>query len=195
MKVIVIDNKKGPNIINQKKSKNIICPEFHENIIINIDKNKILLYDCKNGHKKEYINIKAFEKTQYIDESLIICDNCKKQNKLETYENKFYICSNCKIKLCPVCKNIHYNSHDFIDYDIKNFYCDKHYDLYTFYYSDCKIDICTLCEKEHSNHKLITYGSIMPDINECNKELINLKNNIDRIKEDINYIIEELKNI
>jgi hypothetical protein len=35
----------------------------------------------------------------------------------------------------------------------------------------------------------------MPDINECNKELINLKNNIDRIKEDINYIIEELKNI
>ena len=41
MNLIVIDNKKGPNIINQKKSKNIICPEFHENIIINIDKNKI----------------------------------------------------------------------------------------------------------------------------------------------------------
>ena len=109
--------------------------------------------------------MEEFEKTQYIDESKIICDDCKKQNKSESYMNKFYICCNCKINLCPLCQNKHDKSHDFIDYDIKNFYCDIHYDLYNLYCIDCKKDICTMCEKEHSNHKLVTYGSFMPDIN------------------------------
>ena len=194
MSIIVVNYKDSEKIINQKKSRNIICPECKQNIRIKIDDQKISLYDCRNGHKKEYKSLEELEKTQYIDESKIICDDCKKQNKNDSYENRFYICCNCKINLCPLCRNKHDKSHDFIDYDIKNFYCDKHYDLYNLYCTDCKKDICTMCEKEHSNHKLITYGSIMPDINTAKDELENMKKAIDETKNEINNIIEKLKN-
>ena len=193
MSIIVVNYKDSEKIINQKKSRNIICPECKQNIRIKIDDKKISLYDCRNGHKKEYKSLEEFEKTQYIDESKIICDDCKKQNKNDSYENRFYICCNCKINLCPLCRNKHDKSHDFIDYDIKNFYCDIHYDLYNLYCTDCKKDICTMCEKEHSNHKLITYGSIMPDINIAKDELKNMKKVIDETKDEINNIIEKLK--
>ena len=194
MSIIVVNYKESEKIINQKKSRNIICPECKQNIRIKIDDKKISLYNCRNGHKKEYKTLEELDKTQYIDESKIICDDCKKQNKGCSYENKFYICCNCKINLCPLCRNKHDKSHDFIDYDIKNFYCDIHYDLYNLYCTDCKKDICTMCENKHSSHKLITYGSIMPDINIAKKELENMKKTIDKTKNEINIIIEKLKN-
>ena len=102
MNIIVLDYKETEKIIIQKKSKNIICPECKRNIRIKINKQKISLYDCRNGHKKDFNTIEELEKTQYIDESKIICDNCKKQNKYNSYENKFFICCNCKINLCPL---------------------------------------------------------------------------------------------
>ena len=195
MNIIVLDYKETEKIIIQKKSKNIICPECNQNIRIKINKQKISLYDCRNGHKKDFNTIEELEKTQYIDESKIICDNCKKQNKYNSYENKFFICCNCKINLCPLCKTTkHDKSHDFIDYDIKNYYCDIHYDINNLYCNDCKKDICSICEKNHYGHKLITYGSIMPDKNIINNELEYMKKNIEEVKIDISYIIEKLKN-
>ena len=175
MSIIVVNYKEYERKINQKKSRNIICPECYQNIRIKIDEQKISLYECRKGHSQEYKSLEEFEKTQYIDESKIICDDCKKQNKSESYMNKFYICCNCKINLCPLCQNKHDKSHDFIDYDIKNFYCDIHYDLYNLYCTDCRKDICTMCEKEHSNHKLVTYGSFMPDLSIARNELENMK--------------------
>ena len=194
MSILVLNYKDAEKNIKQRKSKNIICPECHQDIRIKIDKNKILLYDCKNGHKKEFQTPEEFEKSQYIDESKIICDKCKLQNKNDSYDNKFFICCNCKLKLCPLCKNNHDNTHDFIDYDIKNFYCDEHYDLFNLYCNNCKKDICLMCEKEHSEHILSTYGSIIPDINNARKELENMKKTIDEKKNDINDIIEKLNN-
>ena len=194
MSIIVVDYNEAEEIINKKKSKNIICPECYQNIRIQISPQKISIYDCRNKHCRDYTSLEEFEKTQYIDESKIICDDCNKQNKNNSYEHKFYICCNCKVNLCPLCKNKHDNSHDFIDYDIKNYYCDTHYDIYNLYCNDCKKDICTLCEKEHSKHKLTTYGSIMPDLNIAKDELENMKKTINETKNDINDIIEQLKN-
>ena len=68
MNIIVLDNKNTQNNISEKKSKNIICPECKENIRIKINKQGIVLYDCRNGHKKKYISLEEFEKSQYIDE-------------------------------------------------------------------------------------------------------------------------------
>ena len=134
-----------------------------------------------------------FEKTQYIDETKIICNVCK-NNKNDVYGNKFYICVNCKFKLCPLCKTSHDKSHNIIDYDEKNYICATHFESYTSYCYDCKKDLCTMCEKEHSNHKSITYGSIIPDMNEVNSELKNLNKKINECKSEINKIIEKLKN-
>ena len=46
-----------------------------------------------------------------------------------------------------------------------------------------------MCEKEHSNHKLITYGSIMPDINIAKDELENMKKTINETKNDIIHLV------
>ena len=195
MSIIAIDfNDNNQNIKNMKKSKNIICPECSENIRIKIDGKKISLYDCRNKHKKDDILLDQFEKTQYIDESKIICNACNKNNKDKVYGNKFFICFNCKFKLCPLCKTNHDKSHDIIDYDDKNYICATHSESYTSYCYDCKKDICAMCEKEHSGHKSITYGSILPDMKEVKNELKNLKQTIDEYKKEINKIIENLKN-
>ena len=194
MSIIAIDfNEVNKDIKNLKKSKNIICPECNENIRIRIYGQKIFLYECKNKHKKNDLLLTQFEKTQYIDESKIICNACK-NNKNDVYGNKFYICVNCKFKLCPLCKNSHDKSHNIIDYDEKNYICATHFESYTSYCYDCKKDICTMCEKEHSSHKSITYGSILPDMEKVNNELKNLNQKINEYKNEINKIIEKLKN-
>jgi len=191
MSIIAIEFNDGREIKNLKKSKNIICPECNENIRIRIYGQKIFLYECKNKHKKDDLLLTQFEKTQYIDETKIICNVCKK-NKNDVFGNKFYICANCKFKLCPLCKTSHDKSHNFIDYDEKNYICENHFESYISYCYDCKKDICTMCEKEHSSHKTITYGSILPDMDKVNSELKTLNQKINEYKSEINKIIEKL---
>ena len=103
--IILVNNRKEPQDKKLKLSKYIICPECKENIHIKINNFKIYLYDYKNGHKFDNIQLKDFEKTQYIDESKIKCgnDNCQNSKK-ESFQNKFYICFSCNINLCPLCK-------------------------------------------------------------------------------------------
>ena len=176
------------------KSKNIICPECQENSRFTMENFKISIYECKNGHKTQNIQLNEFEKTQFINQTKIICDKCKK-DKSDTYENKFYLCCTCKINLCPICKNSHDKSHFQIDYEDKDFYCINHSEAYIFYCKDCKKDICTLCEKDHIGHKTITYGSIMPNKEESQKDLKNLKVLIKDIKRNIKNIISKLNNL
>ena len=59
------------------KSKDIICPQCKEPCRITTENSKIKLYECANGHTKEDIKFKDFDKTQNINESQIICDKCK----------------------------------------------------------------------------------------------------------------------
>ena len=86
---IVVNSVKDTIINNEKKkiikSKDIICPSCGENCRIKIENYKITLYECKNGHKLDNITLDEFNETQAIDESKIICDECKDKNK----ENSF----------------------------------------------------------------------------------------------------------
>ena len=66
------DNNNNEHLIS---SKDIICPECGECSKININDYRISLYDCKNKHSINKLTLKEFEKTQFIDESKIICDN------------------------------------------------------------------------------------------------------------------------
>lgn len=83
---------------------------------------QIKLYGCENGHIINNISVNDFNKTQYIDESKIICDICKSANKKEQYNKVFNYCKVCKQKLCPLCKSKHNKSHIIIDYDKKIIY-------------------------------------------------------------------------
>ena len=194
MNIVVNDKDVSPYNTFLKKSEYIICPECKELILISIKNHKICLSECKNGHKFEDIPFKDFEQTQYIDESKIKCDKCKR-NKNEVYQNLLYICLTCKINLCPLCKSEHDKSHFIIDYEQKDFICHSHLDNYTFCCSDCKKDICALCEIEHKGHKIITYGSIISDKDDLVKNLNNSKKIIIEFKEHIDAIISKLNEV
>jgi len=184
MNILVYDLNEINNNKNIKESKEIICPECNENVIIKLDDYKIEM-KCINNHYniillKDYIN--------KIDISKIKCNKCYKSRN-ETHNNEFYICIKCNINLCPLCKSIHDKNHDIINYDNKNYICNKHNENYTKYC--CNKNICIDCENEHKNHKGIYYGEILPNINDEIKEYIDkFKKELEEIKNKLNNLIE-----
>ena len=178
-----------------KKSQYIICPQCKESARILIDNYKIGIYSCINGHKIDNILISDFEQTQNYDEAKIKCQSCQKVNKSTSYNNTFYICFDCKKKLCQLCKSLDDKSHNIIDYDDKFFTCDSHYEPFNSYCTDCKRDTCTTCEMEHAGHKIITYGSILPNIKKIKEEKEEFFNKKEALKKDIKEIINKLNNL
>jgi len=78
---IINDININDNNINIK-SKQIICREFGENIRIKFNEFKIKLHEYQNWHNINDILLDKFENTQYINESKIIYDECKHNNKM-----------------------------------------------------------------------------------------------------------------
>ena len=122
-----IDNENKNDII---KSKDVICPECGECIRIDIKDYKIKLYECKNKHKLENISLDEFENMQKIDKTKIICKICNKSNKSNSNNNIFYKCITCKKNICPLCKSNHDKLHKIINYDDKNYICNKHNEIF-----------------------------------------------------------------
>ena len=80
--------------------------------------------------------------------------------------------------------------------------CYKHNLTYEKYCSFCNKDICSKCEKEyHLNHNTVNYESLLPDINEINSTIMNIKqyendnnifmNEINLWKKEFNDILNE----
>ena len=115
---------------NIKLSNEIICPVCKEICKYEIKDYKIKLYDCKNGHVIENIKFDEFESQLNLDISKIKCGICKNRNKSNTFNNEFYVCYECKMNLCPLCKSIHDKNHPIINYDNKNYICNKHNDTF-----------------------------------------------------------------
>ena len=198
-KMSILVNNKTEDYTNDeqslKKSQYIICPECKESSRIKVDNYKIGFYDCKNGHNINDILINDFDQTQNIDEAKIICQNCNKINKSTSYKNIFFLCYDCKKNLCSLCQSIHDTNHNLIDYDERFFFCDSHYELYFSYCKDCKKDICLTCEGEHSNHETISYGSILPNLENIKEETNNFNEKKEAFKNDIREIINKLNNL
>ena len=142
MNIIVYNEKKTIINDNIKEAKEVICPECKENILIKIEDYKISMYNCKNNHKKENKSIKEFDKLQKIDESKIICEECKINNKNKTYKNEMNFCLNCKKIICPLYKSKHDNNHIIIKYEDRNIICNRHNDKYVKYCNECNKNIC-----------------------------------------------------
>ena len=184
-KIILVYNKKLTEIKNEDriiKSKDIICPECGEICIIKINNFNVKLYECKNNH--EFImSFNEFDNSQKINESKIICNVCNKNNKSKTFNNQFFICGICNANLCPLCKSLHDTEHELINYDNKNYICNKHNENFISFCEECKINLCYQCEIEHENsHKTIYFKGIMPDIK-------NIKNKMNELKDKINIFI------
>ena len=100
----MVPNDKKDSLI---KSKQIICPNCAEVALCEInEKDYKIKLTCKRGHTSDY-TIMQFENSQKIDQSKIVCNICKKYNKANIFENKFYRCLKCKKDICPLCQNTH----------------------------------------------------------------------------------------
>ena len=122
-KIIILVNDINTNSVGRpcfKKSETIICPQCKESIIISVKDYKIFLSQCKNGHKYDNLLFSKFNELQNEDISQIFCGICKK-SRSQSYQKIMFICTNCKINLCNLCKSIHDNSHNFIEYEKKNY--------------------------------------------------------------------------
>ena len=179
---------------NNKKSKYIICPECKENIRLGIYNDKITLYECINNHIFKNLSLKEFGTTQNIDESKIYCGNCS-ITKNKTYKNSFNICYSCKLNLYPICTYSHNKTHKIIDYDLKTFICNKHYESFLSFCEQFKKDICLIYENAHKDHKVISYEAIIPNVDKIKKEIQNFKDKIDEYKDYIDEIIDKLNNL
>ena len=199
MIILVNDNLVEDSKMSIIKSPEIICSMCKEISKIKINSYKITLYECKNKHTIDNIIFNEYEKTQEIDISKIKCDGCKNASKSDAYGNKFYKCMNCTINLCPLCKSNHDKKHKIINYELKDYICGKHYDNLNSYCQICKENLCIQCEKEHSNHNIIYFGNLLPDINQYKNIMKELKEKIELLKKNMNEIQkifnETLKNM
>ena len=192
MKILVYLKLDDNNQKKEIKNKEIICPKCEEICLLNIKDYKITLYDCKNNHKYDNILLDEYENIEYINLSKIICDICKNNNILKTFNNQFYKCLSCDKNICPLCKSKHNKNHDIINYIQKNYICKNHNEKYNSYCNKCKINLCIACESEHEDkNNIIYYGNIMPkkDIFKNQKEELKIKINI------LNQKIKQLNKI
>ena len=140
-----------------------------------------------------------FDKTQIIDESKIICEKCRTTNKSTSFNKVFYICLICRQKLCPLCKTSHdkaYNrAHNTIKYEEKDSICFEHRENYNLYCKTCNKNLCASCENDHIDHEIISLGRLIPKEKNLNKKLNDLKDSIDKFKEEINKIINILNKV
>jgi len=134
---ILVYNNRNKETETEIISNEVICPQCKENILLNIKDYKINLYECKNGHKIENILLNEYENLQKIDYSKIICNKCN-NNRNNVYNKEFYICNECGLNLCPLCKSKHDKNHGIINYNDKNYICKKHNDKYIKYCKEWK---------------------------------------------------------
>ena len=193
--VLSINSTINDDNTNMTKSKDIICPICKEICIYEIGDHKIKLYGCKNGHILDNIKLDYFNSKQNIDTSEIKCDKCKNQSKSNTFNNEFFICFECKMNLCPLCKSIHDKTHTIINYDNKNYICNKHNEAFVKYCKKCKIDLCLSCINEHKNHEFFSYEDELIDIKDLRNKMNNLNMVINKFKMNLEEIINKLKKL
>ena len=163
------------------QSNDIICPSCKEICKLEIKNHRIKLYGCKNGHIKENIKFQEFNSTQKIDLKKIKCNKCNK-TKNEIFNHEFYICCECSMNLCPLCKSLHDKTHSMINYDNKNYVCNKHDETLFKYCEDCNLDLCLSCTEGHKNHKIISYEDRLVNIKDLRKQMNDLNTHINMFK-------------
>ena len=176
-------------------SKDIICPKCREICLLKIKNYKISFYNCKKNDKLNNILLDEYEYMQKIDQSEIICDDCKSENKSEN-NNEFFVCLSCNKNICLLCKSEHDQTHEIIEYTQKNYICKMHNENFHSYCKKCKINLCMICESEHGHkEKIIYFGDIIPKKDIIKNQIDELKNKIAKYNERIKEMVEGITKI
>jgi surface protein len=108
------------------------------------------------------------------------------------FKNLIYRCIDCKINLCPLCRNKkeHFN-HTVINYNDKCFLCDEHGGACFSFCKDCLKNLCFQCEDKHANHNIVDYRTLKKKRDDLEKEIENFRQFIDKANKIIDV---EIKN-
>ena len=197
LKILVQLIEREPLVQEIRKSKDIICPKCYECCQIKISDSNICnmtLFGCSKNHKTS-LNFKEFYNSQNINISNIICEKCKIKNKANCPNNEFYKCLTCNINLCLLCKSNHQSNHNIINYEQKNYICNKHHEHFIKYCEDCHENLCYNCEGEHKNHKKLLLSDLTTSINEITNYLQEMKKEIDIFNNYIKGLINQLNDL
>ena len=196
LKVLVyLIEEDNTNIQVLVNSKDIICSLCHEPCRVKTKNYKLSLSGCVNKHKINNINIKDFPNTQKINISNIICEKCRNNNKGNSANHEFYKCLTCKQNLCILCRSNHVLNHKIINYDQKNYICQKHNEAFIKYCKGCKKNICFSCDEEHEGHNTIFLGDIRPNIEEIKNNLLQIKAEVESFNNEIKNMIKKLNEL
>ena len=177
------------------KTKEIICPECGEACKIKFEDLKISFYDCKNGHKKDNVDLEKFEETQKNNQKQVFCDKCKNKEDEPLFNNdKLFECLTCNNHLCIKCYENHNKEHNLVNFEQSKFICKIHNKKFVSFCNKCKLDLCSICENDHKNeNELIFYRNMITNINNNEKNEFYYK--IKKLNKDINEIIQLLTKI
>ena len=179
---------------NLKPSKEIICPTCREECVIKVDQFKVSLEECHKGHKFSDMSLTDFNKTQFINESNIICDVCK-LNKATLNQN-IYKCLTCNLSICSLCKLNHDKSHNYTDLGNEKYLCKAHAEKNIFYCEDCKEDICDLCAYDHyeKDHKILYLKEVFEDIH-IEDNFKDFVSKLEKCKKEMETILYKIKTV
>ena len=99
------------------------------------------------------------------------------------------------MNLCPLCKLMHDKSHSIINYDNKNYICNKHNEIFVQYCQTCNIDLCLSCSNEHEHHQIILYQDEIIGIKKLKKKMTEFERAIIKFKVNIEEIMNKFKKI
>lgn len=210
----IIDTNKNIIIHPKRKLKIIKCPKCDCNdCIINIDNYQIVFYGCCKKDKKEKKEIKekkehisyyllgAYHESQRIEFSKIGCSESGCKKKMNNEFHDFFICMNCTKKnkysyyLCNEHSEIEdHAKHEKRRYDNKHYFCEDHFGKLKEYCFICNKNLCQKCLKEHEgdDHKVKSYDSLTPDLDDIKKNLDEIKKKIVNLKSAIGDIKKSL---
>ena len=190
-----IAHKKQINIAAQKKLRVVKCPKCKCNdCIVNLKDYLVSYYGCKYNHTvttvyDEYIN------DQKIDSSELRCNAPGCERTQQNYSLGFYKCLTCSELVdhskyfCKEHKELHEKDHETVKYDKKNYYCETHFKPFVKYCFKHKENLCEECATKHKEDKVLSYESMVPNIDKLKESLKTVESNINKLK----IIIDDLK--
>ena len=194
--ILVSEIEEKPEKKELKKSNVIVCSICKEICKLAIEDYQIKLYGCENGHTIKDISVNDLSKTQYIDESKIICDICKSANKKDQYNKLFHYCNECKQKICALCKTKHDKSHNIIDYDKRHYLCYKHNEKFISYCNDCNKNLCYNCETGHNkDHIRVSFQDFNINKDNLSPIIKGYQGMVAKVNEKIEAIITNLNEL
>ena len=86
-------------------------------------------------------------------------------------------------------------NHNVINYDQKNYICQKHNEPFIKYCSKCNVNLCFSCEEDHETHETISLGELKPNIDEAKSKLMQMNEEINFFNNKIEQIIKKLNEL